>query len=337
MNRHLTKTKGFMLLMVIMLAVSGCAQKPPVANAAPAAPEAPAAPAQVEPGSLAGTYLTEFVTLGARVAGTDSEIKGADWIEAKLKDMGYSVTREAFTYDDEQGISKNSQNIIAVKEGTSAAQVVVGGHYDSKDVGTGADDNGSAIAVMLETAKMLKPIETPQTIKFVFFGAEEVDRKGSYWHVANMSAEELKGTLLMANFDSLIAGDVSNVYGNGDEKGKFRDHVLALAKADKLDLTTQPGDNPDYPAGTTGDWSDDTPFKEKGIPVIYFESTNWALGEKDGYTQVDTQYGVKGEIWHTEFDNLEYLEKTFPGRTAAKLSVFSKVIQKLLQEDLSKL
>jgi hypothetical protein len=322
MKQHLMKINLFLLIMIVLLAFGGCAQKSPDA---------------VEPGSLAGTYLSDFVTLGARVAGTDAEVEAADWIESTLKEMGYAVTREPFTYTDETGVQFDSQNLIAIKEGATSTQVVVGGHYDSKDVGVGADDNGSAVAVMLETASVLQSVETPQTIKFVFFGAEEVDRKGSFYHVANMSATELKDTILMVNFDSLIAGDISYVYGDAGENGKFRDRVLELAMTDNLDLITQPGDNADYPAGTTGDWSDHAAFMEKGVPYIYFESTNWTLGVKDGYTQVDPKYGVDGEIWHTEFDNLEYLEENFPGRTALRLSTFSQVIQEFLAEDLSKL
>lgn len=322
MKKHLMKFNLLLVLLIVLLAFGGCAQKTPDAQ---------------EPGTLAEAYLSDLVTLGPRVAGTDAEVAAADWIASQLREMGYTVTREPFTYDDEVGIQYNSQNIIAVKEGATSAQVVVGGHYDSKDVGTGADDNGSAVAVMLETAKVLKSVETPQTIKFIFFGAEEVDRIGSFYHVANMSTEELDATLLMVNFDSLIAGDISYVYGDGDENGKFRDRVLALAKADNLDLVTQPGENPDYPAGTTGDWSDHAAFMEKGIPYVYFESTNWALGAKDGYTQVDPKYGVEGEIWHTEFDDLDYLEENFPGRTADKLSTFSQVLQEFLSEDLSAL
>jgi len=322
MKKHLMKFNLFLVLMIVLLAFGGCAQQ---------------STDEVAPGSLAETYLSDFVTLGARVAGTDAEVAAADWIESTLAEIGYIVTREPFTYTDEAGVEYDSQNIIAVKEGATSTQVVVGGHYDSKDIGTGADDNGSAVAVMLETAKVLQSVETPQTIKFIFFGAEEVDRIGSFYHVGKMLAEELNNTILMVNFDSLIAGDISYVYGDAGENGKFRDRILALAKADNLDLVTQPGDNPDYPAGTTGDWSDHAAFMEKGIPYVYFESTNWAFGAKDGYTQVDPKYGVEGEIWHTEFDNLDYLEDNFPGRTAEKLSTFSQVLQEFLMEDLSKL
>ncbi len=42
----------------------------------------------------------------------------------------------------------------------------------------------------------------------------------------------------------------------------------------------------------------------------------------DGWTQVDPQYGDEGYIWHTPFDNLEYLDATFPGRVNEHLNIF---------------
>jgi Zn-dependent M28 family amino/carboxypeptidase len=145
-----------------------------------------------------------------------------------------------------------------------------------------------------------------------------------------MSEDEIKNTVAMINLDSVAAGDLAYIYGDQGKKGKIRDWALAYAANYNLALQTQPGENPKYPAGTTGDWSDHAPFKEAGIPYAYLEATNWTLGEKDGYTQVSTEYGVDGEIWHTEYDTLEYINKTFPGRIEARLRVFVTLLEAIL-------
>jgi len=134
----------------------------------------------------------------------------------------------------------------------------------------------------------------------------------------------------MVNLDSLIAGDMAYVYGDEGEAGIIRDWTLEYAKNHNLVLQTQPGDNPEYPAGTTGDFSDHAPFKALGISYTYFESTNWALGDMDGYTQVSQEYGVNGEIWHTPFDSLEYIDQTFPGRVQERLNLFVLLLQAIL-------
>jgi hypothetical protein len=136
----------------------------------------------------------------------------------------------------------------------------------------------------------------------------------------------------MINLDSLIAGDIAYVYGDAGEAGVIRDWTLEYAKKHDLDLQTQAGANPQFPAGTTGDFSDHAPFKALGIPYTYFESTNWMLGEMDGYTQVSPEYGEDGKIWHTQYDNLEYIEANFPGRIQERLNLFVTVLQGILTE-----
>jgi hypothetical protein len=85
-----------------------------------------------------------------------------------------------------------------------------------------------------------------------------------------------------------------------------------------------------YPAGTTGEFSDFAPFRSAGIPYTSFEATNWDLGAKDGYTQVSEEYGVNGEIWHTRYDNIRYIDKTFPGRCDSHLYTMVTVLKEIL-------
>lgn len=330
MKRSSIKNSILVLLLILMVAMWGCT----------AGGNDKAAPnndqAANSPRTAAAEYLAEIADMGPRVAGTETETKAGDWIKTTLEDLGYTVTVEPFNFN-EDGIKGSSRNIIAVKEGTSDQTVVVGAHYDSVDIGNGVDDNGSGVAVVLEAAKMMKDAETPQTIEFIFFGAEEVGLCGSEYHVSKMTLDDISNTVLMINYDSLVAGDNAYVYGNEDAKGKFRDRALEIAKEKKVKLSTQPGENEEYPAGTTGDWSDHAAFKNAGIPYMYFESTNWSLGDEDGYTQVDPSLGADGEIWHTEFDTMDYINENFPDRITDRLTTFTTVTETILSEDLSSL
>ncbi len=316
MQKCMKKNVWIVLVLVAALSITGCTQQA-------AAPD----------GSLALSFLKEIDQLGPRTAGTELEKKAADFVADKLKGMGYEVKRTPFDYEDNG--TKHSENVIAVKKGTGKGTIIVGAHYDSVDAAKGVDDNGSGIAVALEAAQSLQKTDTVHTLAFVFFGAEEVDLLGSAYYTEQMTPEQIADTVLMVNFDSLVAGDIAYVYGNPDEKGKFREHVLALATQEKINLITQQGLNPEFQKGTTGPWSDHAAFEALGIPFIYFESTNWNLGEMDGYTQVDLTLGEEGEVWHTQYDTYDYIDKTFPGRIAERLTVFAKVIKKILSEDLS--
>jgi alkaline phosphatase isozyme conversion protein len=264
-------------------------------------------------------------TIGPRVAGSANETEAARYIETVLRDAGYAPLIQPFTFSaviTDVGVTLESANVLATKAGLSTQEIIVGAHYDSVEVGRGADDNASGVAVMLEVATRLKDVQTPYTIKFVAFGAEELDRQGSRYYAGEMTAADVDNTVAMINLDSLIAGDMTYVYGDAGEKGFLRDWLLDMAHKEGLDLRTQTGENPIYPAGTTGDWSDHAPFQTRGVPYAYFEATNWGLGARDGYTQVDERLGVGGEIWHTKYDNLAYIDETFPGRVDQHLELF---------------
>ena len=270
--------------------------------------------------------------IGPRVAGTDNEAKAGEYIINTLKTLGYEVQIQPFKYSVKRdGIATviNSSNIIAVKPGISKQELIVGAHYDSVDAGNGTDDNASGVGVLLELAKLIKNVETPYTVRFIAFGAEEDWFKGSRHYVDEMSSQQKSNTLNMICIDSVAVGDFLYVYGDFGSKGVIRDFALSTAKAQHLDLITQMGTKR-YPAGTTGDFSDFSPFKDAGIPYTSFEATNWDLGAKDGYTQVNEIYGVDGEIWHTEYDNIAYIDKTFPGRCDSHLNTMVSVLKEVL-------
>ncbi|MGM0904532.1 MAG: M20/M25/M40 family metallo-hydrolase [Bacillota bacterium] len=271
-------------------------------------------------------YLTEAI--GPRVAGTENEKKARKYIMNELEKLDLEVQEQSFDYT-RRGVKKHSANAIGIMDNPKTnKQIIVGAHYDSVGVGKGADDNASSVGVILETAKALDKRNLPYDIKYVFFGAEEEGLQGSKYYANHMNPEEVKNTIGMINLDSLLAGDNIYVYGGAGEDGWIRDLALSIAKQRKIPLLTNPGINPDYPAGTTGDWSDHAPFKAKGITIAYLEATNWELGDLDGYTQTEKH----GGIWHTQNDTLEFLEQEFPGRTQEHLNQFTNILTQLLTD-----
>lgn len=279
-------------------------------------------------GDLARKYLEGLSAFGSRAMGKPGHDKASAYIFATLADMGYTPVFQPFTNEKKY----KANNIIVEKKGDSDQLIIAGAHYDSAEVGLGIDDNGSGVAVLLETANRLKDESTPYTIRFIFFDCEETGLEGSGFYVSKMSPQEVNNTVAMINLDSLAVGDYTYIYGNEGENGVIRDWALDYAEENDLDLITQSGKNPDYPEGTTVDESDHAAFLYRGIQYAYLEATNWDLGEMDGYTQVKGPYGAKGKIWHTKFDTLEYIEKTFPGRLDQHLSLFSNVLVHILTD-----
>jgi len=282
-------------------------------------------------GPTAGTSAYEYLAelsdeIGSRVAGLSTETRAGDRILQWFGDLGYTPDTQELTFT--QGKERHhSRNIVAVKPGVSGKQIVIGAHYDSAGVGRGAFDNATGVALMMELADALRDENTPYTLVFVAFGAEEAGLQGSMHYVAEMSPQARADTVLMINLDSVAAGDRLYCYSSKDTAWPqlaFRSVARGLGTY----FLTSPGLNNDYPYGTTGDWSDHVAFHQAGIPYLYLEATNWLLGDKDGYLNT-----VKDrEIWHSRKDTLSYIEQRYPGRLERQLGLEFTALAAFLTE-----
>jgi hypothetical protein len=269
-------------------------------------------------GPTAGTSAYEYMAelsdeIGPRVAGLSPEVHAGDRILEWFGDLGYTPDTQDFTFPEGDKI-RHSRNIVAVKPGASGKQIVIGAHYDSVGAGRGAFDNASGVALMMELADALRDEETPYTLVFVAFGAEEADLQGSTHYVAEMSDQARADTVLMINFDSVATGD--RLYCYSSEEAPWPQLALrSMARGLGTYILTSPGLSQDYAYGTTGDWSDHVAFRKAGIPYLYFEATNWLLGDHDGYQNT----AKDREIWHSKKDTLSYIEQRYPGRLEDQL------------------
>ena len=81
--------------------------------------------------------------------------------------------------------------------------VMAGAHLDSVPAGPGIQDNGSGSAALLEVAQNLRRHRPYNTLRFAWWGAEELGLIGSTAWVANLSDEELDEIALYLNFDMI--------------------------------------------------------------------------------------------------------------------------------------
>jgi len=331
------RVRPLAVLVLCLLVLSGCRPAVVSAPAPPAIPPvvlepAPTAPPAATNGRIAREHLVNLSSgIGARLAGSLEEAEAAAYIEAAFEDYGYDVQVQPFWFLDEDDEEIESANVIAVKPGSSALEIVVGAHYDSGDEAEGADDNASGVAVMLEVADMLQSVQTPYTVRFIAFGAEEVDMEGSRYYVGQMSPAEIQNTVAMINLDSLIAGDIAYVYGDAGA-GTLRDWILEMAPEAGFDLEGRTAQELDEDDGTPCDCADYGPFQEVGIPFAYFEATNWNMCARDGMTQVDPSFGEAGVIRHTEYDTVQRIEQLFPGRIDQHLNLFVTLLYNTLTQ-----
>ena len=101
---------------------------------------------------------------------SDSLVRAANYIHAVFEEAGLSVTEQDYQYYEQR-----VTNVLARVPAHSGASAyyVVGAHYDTVPGTPGADDNASAVAVMLELARRLQQARLKAPVLFVAFTLEE--------------------------------------------------------------------------------------------------------------------------------------------------------------------
>lgn len=106
------------------------------------------------------------------------------YIEGQWSEMGYSQNRECY-----DAMGDQATNLIVEQPGNKLADeiVLLGAHYDTVFNTPGADDNASAVAVMLEVSRLLREHTGRRTARYVAFACEEppyfnLDSMGSQHH-----------------------------------------------------------------------------------------------------------------------------------------------------------
>ena len=111
-----------------------------------------------------------------------------------------------------------AQNVIAELPGKNPNNVVMAGaHLDSVPAGPGINDNGSGSAAILETALVLAKINPPNTIRFAWWGAEELGLVGSTAYVDELSQFEKDRIALYMNYDMVGSTNYVTMVYDADE------------------------------------------------------------------------------------------------------------------------
>jgi Zn-dependent M28 family amino/carboxypeptidase len=104
----------------------------------------------------------------------DSLARAADYIVSNLARCGYDPVRHSY-----KAYGQTVSNIIAEKRGQLPETLVIGAHYDTVPGSPGADDNASAVAGLLELARMMAKSACRLNLVFAAFVNEESPAFGS--------------------------------------------------------------------------------------------------------------------------------------------------------------
>ena len=154
-----------------------------------------------------------------------------------------------------------SANVIAEIRGSERPNeiVLIGGHLDSWDLGTGAIDDGSGVAMVMETLRVLKQlgIRPKRTIRGVLFMNEENGLRGGHAYFDNVSKrEELAHHIAAIETDAGAAtptGYTTTLEGASLDRVSARARVLSRIAPMKFTSSKHTG-------------ADTSPLTDAGVP-----------------------------------------------------------------------
>ena len=250
--------------------------------------------------------------------------KAAQYIHNEFSKVGLRVWEESFQWE-----GKSYNNIVAEKKGIGSPEkiFILGAHYDTAPNSPGADDNASALAVLLEVARNIQRIHLGSTIRLIAFNLDEYGYIGSthYAERAKGEGEKIIGMISLEmvgfthsrqNYPSYInpkyypnVGDFIGIIGNEKSKAlldkvyqSFRIHIPQLP----TELLFVPGNGEGIEEARLSDHSS---FWDHGFPALMITDTAF----------------LRNPNYHLPSDTMETLDFEFMRKVA--IGIFHSVLE----------
>ncbi len=250
--------------------------------------------------------------------------QAAQYIEKEFLRIGWEAKEDSFQWE-----GKFYKNIIAEKKGMTSPDrvLILGAHYDTVPGSPGADDNASAITVLLEVARSIQAVPLGCTVRLIAFSLEEYNFVGSTHYVEKLSNREEKIlgmiSLEMVGFTGPKqdyppylnpkyypnVGDFIAIIGNERSKEllekvcqSFRAHVPRLP----LEFLVVPGNGEGMEEVRL---SDHSTFWDQGFPALLVTDTSF----------------LRNPNYHLPSDSMETLDFEFMRKVA--IGVYYSILE----------
>jgi Peptidase family M28/PA domain len=181
--------------------------------------------------------------------------------------------------------------VAELPESADQDVVMLGGHLDSVMDGPGINDNGSGVAMLLETARWAAGLQPPPALRFAFWAGEEEGLYGSWAYAHDLSADELERIDVYLNLDMVGSTNfVTFVYEASSDDPEMSRRVADLFAEALQDLGAE-----SEPLDLQGA-SDHAAFEDVGVPTggLYSGSQ-----EVKTPAQAETYGGTAGALLHS--------------------------------------
>jgi Zn-dependent M28 family amino/carboxypeptidase len=213
---------------------------------------------------------------------------------AYLRDRfaGFGLITASHEFSAPVGTDGTYENVIATTPDRSDSEppLILAAHYDTVRDSPGADDNASALAVLLEVARRVVVADLRQPIRFIAFCLEEENLLGSRAYVAHLAAagQSVDGAIVLecvgyardeegsqmvppgVSTAVPTAGNFLAVIGNHASAGLTQAVSRAMSRRMPIVPLVVPGNGELLPDTRR---SDHTAFWEQGFPAVMVTDT----------------------------------------------------------------
>jgi carboxypeptidase Q len=226
----------------------------------------------------------------------------------RLQEQG-SVEAEVNIGGSFSGKPVQVYNTVAEIRGTEKPDevVIIGGHLDSWDLGTGATDNGTGSMAVLAAARALQKVgvKPKRTIRFVLFTGEEQGLNGSRAYVKAHKDELAKVSGVLVHDSGTGKVLTIGLMGNYAARESIDHALYPLAKVKDIELAE--------PSLRSEGGSDHVPFDEAGVPGF------WCVQDVADYDKMH----------HSQADTLDHVRWDDLAEGAQVLAVFAYNVSEL--------
>ncbi len=252
------------------------------------------------------------------------------YLHHQLSEAGLIVTAHDF-----EAWSRTYHNVIATRPPGSAhgdlPPLILGAHFDTVAGSPGADDNASALAVLLHVARQVRNRKLTRPIRFIAFNLEEENLLGSSAYAAFLreNGETIHGAIILecVGYASRqqgsqkmppglpislpTTGDFLGVIGNERSQALTVSVMQAMKPHLPIIPLIVPGNGEQLPNTRR---SDHTSFWEQGFPAVMLTDTA----------------NFRNPHYHRPTDtietlNLDFLASVADGVTAAVIALASQL------------
>ena len=277
-----------------------------VAGALAGCRDEPRAPSPVVSGERALDLVREQLAFGPRIPGTEGHRRMGEWMDSLLRARADTVVLQEWTHVTTGGDSLPLRNFIARFNPAAAERILLLAHWDTRPfadaVGsadstapvTGANDGGSATAVLLALAEVLDTIPPAAGVDLLFVDGEDYGEFDDARRDVLLGSKHYAANRLPGRDPTFAV--LLDMVGDGDPKF-YQEGNSVVGAPDVVELVWETAREMGHgdvfiPEVRHTIVDDHIPLLEAGIRAI---------------DVIDFDYGLNNAYWHSTEDTIEKL------------------------------